>query len=74
MKKIIQFHIYKGEEFFIAESVDLPIVTQAKSLDELVKNINEAVELHLEGEDFNSFDLDPRPSILANIELNNIYA
>jgi predicted RNase H-like HicB family nuclease len=46
MKKIVQIHIYKGDNYYIAEGVDLPIVTQAKTLDELVKNIREAVELH----------------------------
>jgi len=48
MKNIVQIHIYKGEKYYIAEGVDLPIVTQAKTLDELVKNIKEAVELNLE--------------------------
>jgi predicted RNase H-like HicB family nuclease len=45
MKKNIQFHIYKGEKYYVAECADLPIVTQGKTLDEVVKNINEAVNL-----------------------------
>lgn len=49
MKKIIQVNIYKGENHFIAECTDLPVVTQGKTLDELAKNINEAISLHLEG-------------------------
>lgn len=36
MKKIIQVHIHKGDTHYVAECVDLPVVTQAKSLDELV--------------------------------------
>ena len=35
MKNIIQAHIYKGEKYFVAECVDLPVVTQGKTLDEL---------------------------------------
>ena len=47
MKRIIQFHIYKEDQFYIAESSDLPVVTQGKSMDELVENLKEAVSLHL---------------------------
>ena len=50
MKKIIQFHIYKGEKYFVAEGIDLPVITQGKTLDELAANIQEAVGLQLEGE------------------------
>lgn len=49
MKKVIQVHIYKGKNHFIAECVNLPVVTQGKTLDELEQNINEAISLHLEG-------------------------
>lgn len=75
MKNIIQFHIYKGEKYYIAEGVDLPVVTQGKTLDELAENIKEAVKLQLEGEDLAEFDLGPKPSILVNLELGTaVYA
>lgn len=69
MKKIIQFHIHKGDKYYVAQGVDLPVVTQGKTLDDLVKNIKEAVELQLEGEDLSVFDLAPEPSVLINLEL-----
>ncbi len=69
MKRIIQFHISKGDKFYIAEGIDLPIVTQAKTLDELAENIKEAVELHLEGENLADFNIAPNPSVLMNFEL-----
>lgn len=69
MKKIIQFHIYKDDQYYVAESFDLPVVTQGKTLDELADNIKEAVELHLEGEDLKALGLDQQPSILLNLEL-----
>jgi predicted RNase H-like HicB family nuclease len=50
MKKIIQVRISKGEKQFVAECLDLPVVTQAKTLDELTENIREAITLHLRGE------------------------
>jgi len=75
MKKIIQVHIYKGEKYYIAECLDLPLVTQGKTLDELVDNLKEAVGLQLEGENLADFDLVAEPSILANLEVDSlIYA
>jgi len=50
MKHIIQVHIFKGECQYVADGIDLPVVTQGNTLDELVKNIQEAVSLQLEGE------------------------
>jgi predicted RNase H-like HicB family nuclease len=69
MKKIIQFHIYKGDKYYVAQGIDLPVVTQGRTLDELTNNIKEAVELQLEGENLVDFDLEPEPSVLVNIEL-----
>lgn len=74
MKHIIQFHISKGENYYVAEGVDLPIVTQAKTLDELMANIKEAAELHLSGEGAADYDLAPEPSVLANVELSLSHA
>lgn len=74
MKRIIQFHIYKGEKQYVAEGLDLAVVTQGKTLDELMANIKEAVELHLSGENPTELDLAPQPSVLANIELAISYA
>lgn len=48
MKRIIQFHIFKGERQYVAEEVDLPIITQGKTLGELAVNIKEATEVHFE--------------------------
>lgn len=69
MKKIIQVHIYKGETHFIAECLDLPVVTQGITLDELASNLQEAIALQLEGEDPATFGLAERPSIMASIEI-----
>ncbi|PIZ01220.1 hypothetical protein COY61_00350 [bacterium (Candidatus Gribaldobacteria) CG_4_10_14_0_8_um_filter_33_9] len=75
MKNIIQIHIYKGEKYYIAQGIDLPVVTQGKTLDELAHNIKEAVELQLEGENLADFDLALKPSILLNFELGTaVYA
>jgi predicted RNase H-like HicB family nuclease len=72
MKNIIQFRIFKGDKYYVAQGIDLPIVTQGKTLDELVRNLKEAIELQLEGENFADFDLSPNPSVLANFEIENV--
>lgn len=69
MRKIIQAHIYKGDSQFVAECIDLPVVTQGQTLDEVTKNLREAIALHLEGEDLAQFGLAENPSILASIEI-----
>lgn len=74
MKKIIQVHIYKGEKYYVAECLDLPVITQGNTLDELVKNLKEAVNLQLENENLEDYDLAPQPSILANLEIDQVYA
>lgn len=72
MKSIIQFKIEKGEKYYIAIGIDLPIVTQAKTLDELAKNIREATDLHLEKANFKKLNIVKSPSIFLNFELPNI--
>ncbi|MBI4114379.1 MAG: type II toxin-antitoxin system HicB family antitoxin [Candidatus Niyogibacteria bacterium] len=74
MKKIIQVHIYRGDTQFVAEAIDLPVVTQGKTLDELMQNLKEAVNLQLEGEDVSDFGLADHPSIMASFEVEPEYA
>ena len=75
MKKIIQVHIHKSEKYYVAGCLNLPVVTQGKTLDELVVNLKEAISLQLEGENLADFGLDSQPSILVNLELDaQVYA
>ncbi|ADG13800.1 protein of unknown function UPF0150 [Methanocaldococcus infernus ME] len=46
--KTVKFRIYYDGEYWVAEGIDVSIYTQGKSLDELMKNLKEAVELHFE--------------------------
>ena len=48
----IQAMIYPGDEGgYVAECLDLAVVTQGKTLDETAQNLRKAIPLHLEGED-----------------------
>ena len=64
--------ISRGEHQFVAECLDLPVVTQAPTLDQLAGNIREAIGLHLEGEDLEALGLATNPTILATLELDAI--
>ncbi len=68
MQKIIQFYIRRGEKKYVASSPDVPIVTQGDTLDELAKNIEEAVALHFEDETAPT-DIVPHAPVLVNFEL-----
>ena len=72
MKRTIQVRISKGEQQFVAECLDLPVVTQAPTLDELAQNIREAIHLHLEGEDLADLGFIANPTILATMELEAV--
>lgn len=72
MKRTIQVRISKGERLFVAECLDLPVVTQAETLDELAVNIREAIGLHLEGEDLAAMGIAANPTILATMELEAV--
>ena len=69
MKRTIRVRIFRGDRKFAAECLDLPVVTEAESLDKLAENIREAIALHLEGEDLAEIGFSADPTILAIVEL-----
>ena len=72
MKRTIQVRIFRGETKYVAECLDLPVVTEGDTLDELASNIREAISLHLEGEDLAELGLSQDPTILATMELDAV--
>lgn len=69
MKSIIQFKITKDEGIYIAEGVDLAIVTDAPTFDALIVNISDAVELYFKDENISELEFSSHPSILLNYEI-----
>lgn len=67
--------IHSGEQQgYVAECVEISVVTQGNTLDEVVNNLKEAVLLHLEGEDASEFGLITNPSLQITVELQPEYA
>lgn len=57
MRKSIKAYISQGETHYIAECMEISVVTQGKTLDETIANLREAVALYLEDEDQADHDL-----------------
>ena len=74
MRRTIKAFISRGEEQYVAECLEVAVVTQGRTLDEVVSNLREAIALHLEGEDPADFDLEPNPSLLITLETEPIVA
>lgn len=69
LQHTIKALVRKGEEYYVAECLEISVVTQGKTVDETLSNLQEAVSLHLEGEDPSEFGLVQRPTILVTMEL-----
>ncbi|MBI5474415.1 MAG: type II toxin-antitoxin system HicB family antitoxin [Ignavibacteriae bacterium] len=74
LQKNIKAVIRRGEDYYVAECVEISVVTQGKTLDETVSNLQEAVSLHLNGEDLEEFGLAPNPTLLVTMEIEPLYA
>lgn len=69
VQRTIKAYVHKGESHYVAQCLEIAVVTQGKTLDELIANLEEAVGLHLEGEDLKELGLAPNPTLLVTLEL-----
>ena len=70
LQHTIKAAIRPGEQSgYVAECLEIPVVTQGRTLDEVTRNLREAVELRLERADLAELRLAPSPSILVTFEL-----
>ena len=71
VQQTINAYVHKGDTHYVAECLNLSVVTQGKTLDETIANLQEAVALHLEGEDAADHGLVAEPTLLVTIELGS---
>lgn len=75
LQHTIKAVIRPGEESgFVAECLEIPVVTQGDTLDRVTRNLQEAVALHLEGEDLQELGLTANPTILITFEIEPLRA
>ena len=72
LRRTIQIHIFRGEKKYVAECMDLRVVTEGETLDEVTANIREAVGLHLEGENLAELGFVNDPAIIATMEIEAV--
>ena len=67
--------IRRGEKSgYIADCMEVAAVTQGSTLDELTRNLQEAVALHLKGEDLAALGLAKNPMLVVTMEIEPAYA
>lgn len=70
LQQMIKAVIRPGEESgFVAECVEVAVVTQGATIDETIRNLQAAVALHLEGEDATGVGLHSRPQLIVTMEV-----
>lgn len=60
--------VTESEGWYVAECLELAVVTQARSFDDLLANLREALALHMEGEDPAWLGLSSAPRLLVSYE------
>ncbi len=75
LQHTIKAVVRSGDESgYVADCVEIPVVTQGATLDETIANLHEAISLHLEGEDLAELGLAANPTIIVTMELETVYA
>ncbi len=74
-QKTIKAILRPGDEKgFVAECMEIAVVTQGTTIDETIHNLREAVALHLEGENLVELGLQDRPVLVVTMEIEPAYA
>jgi len=68
LRDVIHAVVQPDEDGYFVECLEVAVVTQGDTLDELMQNLNEALSLHLEGEDLAALGLSSHPKLQLIIE------
>ncbi len=68
-REVIHAAISESGPWYVAECLEISVVTQGRTLDEVVANLRQAIDLHLEGEDLALLGLAAAPRIALSYEL-----
>ncbi|HEY3272514.1 MAG TPA: hypothetical protein VGJ92_02055, partial [Methanocella sp.] len=68
--KTIKFHISESEGYYVADAVDYPIVTQAKTWNKLMQRIDDVIRLYfkLGSDDKYKLELDINSQALSTVK------
>ncbi len=75
LQKTVKAVLRPGEESgYVAECMEIAVVTQGRTIDETVNNLKEAVALQMEDENAADFGLQDRPILVVTMEIEPQYA
>lgn len=63
-----------GDAGYVAECLEIAVVTQGRTLDETVKHLQEATSLYLDGENLETLGLREKPTLVLTMELDPLHA
>lgn len=69
MKDTIHAVVLRDQGVYVGECLEVAVVTQGRTLDELVSNLEEAFSLHLEGEDLSRMGIHAAPRLTITYEM-----
>lgn len=61
--------IFSSDDYYVANCLEVAVVTQGRTLDETLDNLREAISLHLEDEDLADLGLDSNPILSVTLEM-----
>lgn len=67
-RDVIHAVVHPDEDGYYVECLEVAVVTQGDDLEDLVRNLDEALSLHLEGEDLAALGLSSHPRLQLIIE------
>lgn len=73
MKNMVKAEIYHDGKYYCGRCLDFDVFTQGKTLDELVLNLKEAIQLHFEDDEEYLKDFVPSPSLMTIMDLGEIH-
>jgi len=73
MKNMVKAEIYHDGKYYCGRCLDFDVFTQGETLDEIVLNLKEAIQLHFEDDEEYLKDFVPSPSLLTIMDLGEIH-
>ena len=72
LRRTIHAVLFRGDRYFVADCLEVPVITQGLTVDEALSNLHEAVALHVEDEDLEEVGLVRNPTISVTLELASV--
>jgi predicted RNase H-like HicB family nuclease len=69
MRQVVYVYAQRAESGFVAECYDLPVSAQGESLDQVIDEIQAAIDDYLASNDPPQFGISPKPEVIVTFQL-----